>query len=106
MFIRWYHDWVSVWGLEVTGGLVEEEVMLGNYLHPEEWRPGGGGSGGTLVIMKSRRSCSSRCSWSGVVRKPGRIVWTCYSAAVLQLLFDRYPKLFLFRSFTDLFFCF
>lgn len=61
-------------GLEVTGGLAEEEVMLGNYLHSEEWRPGGGGSGDTLVIMKSRRSCSSRCSWSGDVSKPSRIV--------------------------------
>lgn len=28
-------------GSEVTGGSGEEEVVLGNYLHSEEWRPGG-----------------------------------------------------------------
>lgn len=36
--------------------------MLGNYLHSEEWRPGGGSSGNTLVIMKSQRGCGSQSS--------------------------------------------
>lgn len=72
-------------GSEVTGGSGEEEVVLGNYLHSEEWRPGGGSSGDTLVIMKSRRGCSSRCSRPEYSRKPSEIVLMCYCAALLQL---------------------